>query len=114
MGSGVLVIMAGYFMYGAATEGGFILCSINIFILFISDANSFNLLSAASFCPCIALGIKSLRPLTSSPVRRDSSSLVRLADFNSLITVSTSVKATSNRSVRSCSEVLSVSVSFAN
>jgi hypothetical protein len=91
---------------------GFNLCPINVFKLFSSVLSSFSLVSVISFCPSMALGIKSLSPRTSSPIRRDSSSLLRLADFNSLITVSTSVKATSNLSVRVFSDVFSSSVSF--
>lgn len=93
---------------------GFIRCPIKVFKLFSSVFSSFNRLSVVSFCPSMALGIKSLSPRTSSLILRDSSSRLLLAVFSSLITLSTSVKAASNRSVRACSDDFSSSVSFAS
>jgi len=93
---------------------GFILWPIKVFKLFNSVLSSLNLLSVVSFCPSIAFGIRSLSPRTSSLIRRDSSSRLRLAVFNSLITLSTSVNAASSRSVRACSDDFSSSVSLAS
>ena len=93
---------------------GFIRCPINVFKLFSSVFSSFNRLSVVSFCPSMALGIRSLSPRTSSLILRDSSSRLLLAVFSSLITLSTSVKAASNRSVRACSDAFNSSVSFAS
>jgi hypothetical protein len=99
---------------GVGFNGGFILWPINIFKLFNSEFNSRNRLSVFSFWPSIALGIRSLSPRTSSVMRWDSSSLLLLEAFNSLMTVSTSVNAVSSRSVRACSDALRASVSFAS
>lgn len=95
-------------------EGGFILWPISIFKLFNSVFKSRSRLSVFSFCPSIALGIRSLSPLTSLAIRWDSSSLLLLDAFSSLMTDSTSVNAASNRSVRACSDALRASVSFAS
>lgn len=108
---------APYLEYGllfAVGTGGFILCPIKVFKLLSSTLSSFNLISVDSFCPSMALGIKSFSPRTSSLIRLDSCSRSRLAVFNSPITLSTSVKAVSKRSVRACSEVFKASVSLAS
>lgn len=60
----------------------------------------------------MALGMRSLSLRTSSVVRWDSSSLLLLELFSSLMAVSTSVNAVSSRSVRACSDTLRASVSF--
>ncbi len=93
---------------------GFILWPIKVFKLFNSVLSSLNLLSVLSFCPSMALGIRSLSPRTSSLILRVSSSLLRLAVFSSLMTLSTSVSAVSSRSVRAFSDDFSSSVSFAS
>ena len=93
---------------------GFILCPIKVFRLFSSVFSSLNRLSVVSFCPSIALGIRSLSPRTSSLILRDSSSRLLLEVFNSLITLSTSVSAASSLSVRACSDDFNSSVSFAS
>lgn len=95
-------------------EGGFILWPISIFKLFSSVFSSRSRLSVLSFCPSIALGMSSFSPRTSSVMRWDSSSLLLLEAFSSLMTVSTSVNAVSRRSVRACSDALRASVSFAS
>lgn len=95
-------------------EEGFSLWLIRVFKLFNSVLSSFNLVSVDSFCPSIALGMRSFSPRTSSLILRDSSSLRRLANFRSPITLSTSAKALSKRSVRAFSDSLSASVSFAS
>jgi hypothetical protein len=93
---------------------GFILCPIKVFRLFSSVFSSLHRLSVVSFCPSIALGIRSLSPRTSSLILRDSSSRLLLEVFNSLITLSTSVSAASSLSVRACSDDFNSSVSFAS
>lgn len=93
---------------------GFILWPIKVFKLFNSVFNSFKRLSVVSFCPSMALGIRSFRPRTSSLILRDSSSRRLLAVFRSLITLSTSLNAASSRSVRARSDNFSSSVSFAS
>lgn len=97
---------------GVDAEGGFILWPISIFKLLSSAFSSRSRLSVLSFWPSMALGMRSLSPRTSSVMRWDSSSLLLLELFNSLITVSTSVNAVSSRSVRACSDALRASVSF--
>lgn len=67
-----------------------------------------------SFWPSMALGIMSLMLRTSSVMRRDSSSLLLVADFRDPMTVSTSKRAASRRSVRAWSAVFSASVSEAS
>jgi hypothetical protein len=93
-------------------EGGFILWPISIFKLLSSALSSRSRLSVLSFWPSMALGMRSLSPRTSSLMRWDSSSLLLLELFNSLMTVSTSVNAVSNLSVRACSDAFRASVSF--
>lgn len=93
-------------------EDGFMRCPINFFKLFNSAFNSCNLASVLSFCPSIAFGIKSFSPLTSSVMRRDSSSRLRDEVLRSARTDSTSARAASRRSVRDSSAVLSASVSL--
>jgi hypothetical protein len=93
-------------------EGGFILWPISIFKLLSSALSSRSRLSVLSFWPSMALGMRSLSPRTSSLMRWDSSSLLLLELFNSLMTVSTSVNAVSNLSVRVCSDAFRASVSF--
>lgn len=97
---------------GVDVEGGFILWPISIFKLFSSALSSRRRLSVLSFWPSMALGMRSLSPLTSSVMRWDSSSLLLLELFNSPITVSTSVNAVSSLSVRACSDAFRASVSF--
>jgi hypothetical protein len=100
------------FGVGVEVEGGFILWPISIFKLLSSALSSRSRLSVLSFWPSIALGMRSLSPRTSSVIRWDSSSLLLLELFNSLMTASTSVNAVSSRSVRACSDAFRASVSF--
>jgi hypothetical protein len=93
---------------------GFILWPMSFFKLFSSEFSSSNRASVDSFWLCIAFGMRSFRPRTSSPIRRDSSSRLRFEAFSSPITLSTSVNAESRRSVRACSDALRASVSFAS
>lgn len=96
----------------AALEAGFILWLIRVLRLFSSVLSSFNLLSVVSCWPSIVFGMSSLRPRTSSFMRLDSSSRLRLALLSSPMTLSTSDNAVSRRSVRASSEILRVSVSL--
>lgn len=91
---------------------GFMRWPMSFFKLFNSAFNSCNLASVLSFCPSIALGIRSFSPLTSSVMRRDSSSRLREEVLRSARTDSTSARAVSRRSVRDSSAVLSASVSL--
>ena len=93
-------------------EVGLMRWPMSFFKLFNSAFNSCNLASVLSFCPSIALGIRSLSPLTSSVMRRDSSSRLREEVLRSARTDSTSARAVSRRSVRDSSTVLSASVSL--
>jgi hypothetical protein len=112
----LLELVAGFLVkevgVGTDVEGGFILWPMSIFRLLSSALSSRSRLSVLSFWPSIALGIRSLSPRTSSVIRWDSSSLLLLELFNSLMTVSTSVNAASSRSVLACSEALRASVSL--
>lgn len=85
---------------------------MRVFKLFNSVFSSFSRTSVASLLPSIAFGIRSFSPRTSSPIRLDSSSRLRLAVFSSPITFSTSDKALSKRSVLATSEAFRVSVSW--
>lgn len=99
---------------GADGVGAFILWLSRVFRLFNSEFSSFSLLSVVVLWLSIAVGIRSFRARTSSPIRLESSSRRLLAAFRSAITFSTSDSAESRRSVRACSADLSVSVSFDN
>ena len=68
-----------------------------------STPRSFNLFSLPSLAPCNALGMASFSDLTSSLILRVSSSRRREEYFNSSITLSTSLRAVSRRSVRASS-----------
>jgi hypothetical protein len=76
--------------------------------------SSLSLPSVFSFCASIAFGIRSFKVFTSSLIRLASSSRLRLVFLRSPITASTSCSAASRRSVRVCSDALSVSVSVDN
>ena len=95
-------------------EVGFIRCPMRVFRLLSSVLSSFSRVSVFSFCPSIALGIRSFNPRTSSLIRRVSSSLRLAPVLSSWITFSTSVRALSRRSVRASSALFKVSVSLAS
>lgn len=86
----------------------------SIFKLRSSTPSSFSLPSVVSFWPSRAFGIKSLNPLTSSAIRRFSSSCLLDASFSSDITSSTPRSVVSMRSVRSVSASFSTFVSALN
>lgn len=87
------------------------LLPMRTFRLLSSVPSSFNLFSLPSLAPSRAFGMLSFRALTSSLIRRVSSSLRRVDDFNSETTFSTSRRAASRRSVRASSADFSVAVS---
>lgn len=72
----------------------------NTLRLFNSVPSSLSRFSLPSLAPSRALGIESFNDLTSSLIRRVSSSFRREEVFKSAITVSTSLRAASKRSVR--------------
>lgn len=76
--------------------------------------SSFNRFSFPSLAPSRAFGILSFSALTSSLIRRVSSSLRRVEDFSSETTLSTSRRAASSRSVRASSADFSAAVSEAS
>lgn len=82
--------------------------------LLSSVPNSFNRVSVASFCPSIALGIRSRKLRISSAFRLDSSSLFRSASFNEVSTDSSSPRAESRRVVRLSSAAFKAVVSVFN
>lgn len=82
-----------------------------VFKLRNSVPSSLSRFSFPSRAPSRALGILSLRFLTSSLIRRVSSSRRRVDDFNSETTPSTSRRAASKRSVRASSAVFKAAVS---
>lgn len=86
----------------------------NVLKLFNSVPSSFNRVSVASFCPSIALGIKSRKLRISSVFRLESSSRFLSASFSELRTDSSSPRAESNRVVRLSSAALSAVVSVFN
>ena len=81
------------------------------FKLFSSAPSSFNRVSLPSRAPSSALGIASFSDLTSSLIRRVSSSRRREAFFMSETRFSTSLRAPSSRSVRASSADFKVAVS---
>lgn len=72
----------------------------NTLRLLSSEPSSLNRFSLPSLAPSRALGMESFNDLTSSLIRRVSSSFRRDELFRSAITVSTSLRAESKRSVR--------------
>lgn len=83
----------------------------NVRKLFSSVPSSFNRVSVASFCPSIALGIRSRKWRISSAFRLESSSLFLSASFNELSTDSSSPSAESKRVVRLSSAAFKAVVS---
>lgn len=95
-------------------EVGFIRCPISVFRLLSSVLSSLSRKSVLSFCPSIALGIRSFSPRTSSLIRLVSSSRRFAPVLSSKMTFSTSASAVSRHSVRASSAPFRVSVSLAS